>query len=175
MAVPHYQEEYVEPLTENMAAELGQDLAAIVDGNDVLTPQLQSALIRASDKAHQDRKSFHQTLDREHDALTDVRRHLREISDTTESLTTTPFDQRSFDDLLGVEGRLQDLKVDCKKILQDRQQQLHNRPTRDGVRLQEYLYAPCSWRFPILDNTLNCLLRLREVERRIVRTVSRRS
>lgn len=174
MAVAHYEEEYDEPREEHMAAEFGPDLAGIVESNDVLTPQLQAALIQASDAARQDRAAFRRTLDREHDALTDARQRLRDVSDTTERLTTTPLSQRSFDDVLGAEGRLQRLKADCEALLKDRQQQLHERPSREGIQLQEYLYGPRSWTFPVLDDTLDCLSRLREIERRIVQTVSRR-
>jgi hypothetical protein len=174
MAVAHYEEEYAEPREEHMAAEFGPDLAGIVESNDVLTPQLQAALIQASDAAQQDRTSFCRTLDREHDALTDARRRLRDISNTTERLTTTPLSQRSFDDVLDTESRLQCLKANCEALLEDRQQHLHKGPSRDGIQLQKYLYAPRSWTFPVLDDTLDCLSRLREIERRVVQAVSRR-
>jgi hypothetical protein len=174
MAVAHYEEEYDEPRGEHMAAEFGPDLAGIVESNDVLTPQLQAALIQASDAARQERTSFCRTLDREHDALTDARQRLRAVSDTTDRLTTTPLSQRSFDDVLGAESRLQPLKADCETLLEDRQQHLHEGPSRDGIQLQEYLYGPRSWTFPVLDDTLDCLSRLREIERRIVQAVSRR-
>jgi hypothetical protein len=174
MAVAHYEEEYDESRREHMATEFGPDLAGIVESNDILTPQLQAALVQASDAARQDRASFRRTLDREHDALTDARQHLREVSDKTERLTTTPLSQRPFDDVLGAESRLQRLKTECEVLLEDRQQQLHERPSYEGIRLQEYLYAPRSWTFPVLDDTLDCLSRLREIERRIVQTVSRR-
>jgi hypothetical protein len=174
MAVAHYEEEYDEPYAEHMVAEFGPDLAGIVERNDVLTPQLQAALIQASDAARQERASFCRTLDREHDALTDARQRLRDVSDTTERLTTTPLSQRSFDDVLGAESRLQCLKADCEALLEDRQQQLHEGPSRDGIQLQKYLYASRSWTFPVLDDTLDCLSQLREIERRIVQAVSRR-
>jgi hypothetical protein len=174
MAVAHYEKEYDEPRGEHMAAEFGPDLAGIVESNDVLTPQLQAALIQASDAARQERTSFCRTLDREHDALTDARQRLQDISNTTKRLTTTPLSQRSFDDVLGAESRLQRLKADCESLLKDRQQHLHEGPSRDGIQLQEYLYGPRSWTFPVLDDTLDCLSRLREVERRIVQAVSRR-
>jgi hypothetical protein len=174
MAVAHYEEEYDEPRGEHMAAEFGPDLAGIVENNDVLTPQLQAALVQASDAARQERTSFRQTLDHEHDALTDARQRLREVSNTTDRLTTIPLSQRSFDDVLGAESRLQRLKADCEALLEDRQQHLHEGPSREGIQLQEYLYGPRSWTFPVLDDTLDCLSRLREIERRIVQAVSRR-
>jgi hypothetical protein len=174
MSVPHYEEEYNEPLTEHMAAEFGTDLAAIVSNNDVLTPPLQQALIQASQVARRDRASFQRTLASERDALTDARWQLRDIFETAETITTAPLDQRPFDGLVGAESRLNDLKNDCEEILQDRQQQLNEETSRDGVSLQEYLYTPHCWTYPVLSDALDCLSHLQEVEHRIARTVSRR-
>lgn len=174
MTVPHYEEEYDEPLTENMAAELGTDLAGFVHGDDILTPNLQQALIRASHAAKQERASFRKSLDRERDTLTDARRRLRDVSESTERLATTPLDRCPFDKLLRVEHRLQNLKSDCEEILQDRQRDLQKRSYHNDLQLQAYLYPSQPWTFPVLDDALDCLSRLQEIEDWIVQSVIRR-
>jgi hypothetical protein len=172
MATPHYGEEYDEPLVENMDAEFGTDLAAIVDTNEILTPQLQDALLQASETAQRDRAAFRQTLDREYSRLIDGRETLRDISETIERLSTASLAQRSFDDLLDIRRRLKDLEVDCKELLTDRQCQLHDGAPRNGIPLQEYLHTAQIWTFPVLNDTLDCLRRLREVRASIARIIS---
>lgn len=171
MGVSHYEEEYDESLTANMTAEFGVDLAAVVDNNDVLTPPVRQALIQASHTAQQDRASFNQTLANERDVVTDARRRLREISQTIDHITTGPFDQCDFKDLLDAEDQVQDLKATCNEALKDRQQQLHDGPIRRGVQLQEYLYASRSWTYPVIADTLDCLSRCREIEDQIYQSI----
>lgn len=174
MAVPHYEEEYDESLTENIAAEFGADFAGLVDGDNILTPNLQQALVRASHAAKQERASFLKSLDWEHNTLTDARRRLRNVSESTERLATTPLDRCRFNKLLRVEHRLQNLKSDCEEILQDRQRHLQNRSYRNGLQLQAYLYLSRPWTFPVFNDALDCLSRLREIEDRVVQSVIRR-
>lgn len=171
METDHFAEEYDESLGENLAAEFGPDYATALAGEGTLTPALQQSLLAASQRAARERASFLHTLDRELDALVDARRRLRSVSEATEELRETPFERRSFGEVVQAEDRLECLKSDCEAVVEDRQAELREQPDGDGTSFREYLYGSQAWSHPVISDALSCLEQVRAVEHQVVQAV----
>jgi hypothetical protein len=70
MAVPHYQEDYGESLTEHMTAEFGEDVTTAVVEGSTLTPQVKRALVSKASESRKERAAFARTLAAESESVT---------------------------------------------------------------------------------------------------------
>ena len=181
MAMPHYEEEYGEDLWTDMAIEFGSDTATAVAENDTLTPQLKTALVEASRRAHQKRASFIRTLKTEYAALAEAEDTLTAVDEKTTRIAQTADSHRSLDDAarqsadanVSAYRHLETLEDDCERELRTRQNRLDRDDGPTESNLQEYLYASRSWTYPVLNDTLDCLRRVRAEKRGVVRAVLR--
>ena len=173
MAVPHYEEEYDEPLVEYMAKEFGTDLAKAVTSADALTPQLRAALIESSAQAREERANFLRRLDGEYEDVADARATLQDVNDAIETVEDG-IERRSMPALQNAWTRLEELEAECKNALHDRQSQLHEARFADSNVLQKYLYDPEPWTYPVLGDDLDCLDRIADARRRVTDVVARK-
>lgn len=171
MAVPHYEEEYGEPLEENMAAELGPEVARAVTEGEVLPRQLQATLLQKSQQAYEQRADFLHPLENEYETLVDARRRLRGTCETTTSIEESMF-PRPVREIVQSWERLDKLEDDCEDLLAERQAQLHERTWRGPSRsLQLFLYRSRPWTYPVLNDGLDAISRIREAKRRAVEAI----
>lgn len=166
MAVPHYQEEYREPLMKNMTVEFGRDIAETVSNGDGLTPLLQQLLVSSAKQAAVERRSlmspFHreaQSLDRSEEVFQDVQSSLNEYH--PDALREEPFE--------ALEDRwkeLEALEARCTDVLDARQRHLQDEPwnrrlPRGDVSFCEYLYQSLDVDYPVLATGVDILDQVR--------------
>jgi hypothetical protein len=171
MAVPHYEQEYDEPLIEHLAAEFGTEIGIAVSQSDTLTPQLQEALIAASIQSRDERAELLERLDDETQRLEKTSTSLDELCEAISTVEAS-LAQRADCELADAWERLEVLEGDCRTLLQDQQCRIDG--TNSEISLQEYLYAPQEWTYPTLGDSLAGIDRVRRAKRRVVRTVLRR-
>lgn len=179
MAVPHYDEEYDEPLPTNMAVEFGEELAHAVADDGHLTPHLKTALVERSHQSADERASFVTALDREHDALAAATDQLTTIETAIDGLDEWSLHRRSYDDLLATYHHLDGRHDDCQTLLDDRQTTVQNGypvgvRVRNGVDFHTYLYQPLQVRHPILAETAAVRTDLQAAQDRVATELGRR-
>ena len=142
MNVDHYDEVYGESLVENIAAELSRDIAARLrrDAHMQFTPFFKRTLLTAVASAIDQRKTFCEILDGEHDSLTRSRNRLLAILDELDGVRVPAGVEVDFTDALD-------------EVAHDRQATFAGRtasPRTDGHDLCGYLYTHCDWTYPVL-------------------------
>lgn len=135
IAVDHYDRVYDEPLAENVAAELGPDVADLFrpEVDVAFAPGFKEALLAAVETARSERTALLAALEAEQESLRTARRDLDAIAS----------------------GRGSDDAVDrIDAVAADRQRHLHSHslPNRiDAHDLCEYLYADLDATYPVLS------------------------
>lgn len=171
MDVSHYEQEYDEPLPEHLANEFGTEIGIAVSRSDTLTPQLREALIDASIRSRDERVELLEQLDDESQRLQAASTSLEELCEAVNTVEAS-LAHRADCELADAWERLEDLEGDCRTLLRDRQCRLDG---SDGdPSLQEYLYTPREWTYPILGDGLAGVDRVRRAKRRVVATILRR-
>ncbi|MFC7225440.1 hypothetical protein ACFQKF_20460 [Halalkalicoccus sp. GCM10025322] len=173
MNTPHYDEEYGEPLIQDMTIEFGEDLTAAIMTNTQLTPSLQQVVVQAATAASARRTAFSTRLDEEEATLEDAYQTLTTIGEQYEQITDQPRHQQSVDDLWETHQQLTKCISTCEQLVEQRQTQRTDGHTAEPhtdkvVDLQEYLYRPLDVTYPLLaDGTTvleRCLTARRQVE-----------
>lgn len=180
MAVPHYDEDYDESLSTNMAAEFGEEVAAAVVGGSRFTPQLKRALVEASHDAKDRRRELLTGLDREAEDLDEAGETFADVDATLESMDDRPLSERSFDDLVSVWRRLGDLEDRCTRCVDRRQERIHEWSMggpriADAPTLHEYLYQPLAVTYPILAEGTALVERIHTARSRALGALTRRA
>lgn len=154
MAMPHYEEEYAEPLARHMAEEFGQEVATAVTGGTQLTPELQQVLVDRAREAARDRDRLMCRLDHEAEALEDADDQLTSIAADLDGARDRSFSSWGFERLVDEWHRLGELESRLSRLLASRQDTLESRGmtgVRNGHReLNQYLYADLETSFPVL-------------------------
>jgi hypothetical protein len=171
MTVSHYEQEYDEPLTEHLAAEFGTEIGIAVAQSDTLTPQLREALIDASIQSRDERVELLGRLDEERQHLQSASTSLEELSEAVKTVEAS-LAQRADCELADAWERLEDLEGDCRTLLQEQQCRIDGNDCK--ISLQEYLYAPREWSYPILGDGLAGIDRVQRAKHRVVLTILRR-
>ncbi len=178
MAVPHYDDEYGEPLAESIAEEFGGDVAAALAGASVLTDDLRDALDDAAAAARTEREEFVGLLEREESSVRAVERELAGVADRLDAVAvdgSAPPDV-GFDELRERYDELRDLRRRLDELAADRQTTLaaHRRTLSDRVpSVTEFLYPDADEEFPVLAGVARTGERLDAVERRVTDCISR--
>ena len=151
MSVPHYETEYEETLSENLAAELGPDTATSLATNNTLSPAAQKALVSRSRKAVHTRDSLANAIEVELDALTDVESELSTIDRRRRHLIIHLNDINidKTGAALDIWHQLNDLETEAEKLATERQRSLHDPPIQIDTRIvntgemafYDYLYG----------------------------------
>lgn len=178
MAVPGYEEEYGESLRENMAAEFGDELTTAVLEGEQFTPQLQNLLVNQALTAARQREALLEAIGGEYDSLVDARRRLETAEASLEERDEPDPSEKSFEALIEENRRSREHEARYERLLRDRQRQIHRKTrwlrTSDVAFLQEYLYRDFDVRFPVLQETIERVERLRERRRALARAIARR-
>lgn len=162
MSTPHYEEEYNEPLEENMAIEFGRDVAASVANGTKLTPFLQRLLVLKADKAAHELQSFIQALSRERDSILKAEDTFEDIQSTLSNFHTDKLREVEFENLAIRWEELDELESECLEAVQTRQKRIENEPLADSVpedepSIFEYVYQSLEVDYPILATATDIL------------------
>lgn len=173
MAAPHYEEVYDESLNESLAAELGTNVAQTLTENDIVTPQLQATVLARARQASSQRNDLLAHAETEYETLTDMRRRLRELYETAETIEGDLY-PRPVRELVQSWNRLETAATDCQTLLRERQKYLQEDPgsgSMTRLSFQEYLYGPFQWRHPVLNDGLDTLTRIRRAKQNTLEAI----
>lgn len=177
MDVGHFEEDYGEPLAENLAAEFGDNVAvAVVDGNQ-FTSQLKAALLQSSREASRQRASFISTLEAEAESLEAAASTLSEVDAERGSLAEAPLPSRSYEELVDDWHRLGTLSERCRSLVSERQRRLRELSSPlppGGGELHEYLYEELAVSHPVLADAASLSEKVEELRGRVLQSLTRR-
>ncbi|KYH24268.1 hypothetical protein HAPAU_37390 [Halalkalicoccus paucihalophilus] len=177
LSTPHYDEEYNEPLVQNMATEFGEDLTTAITTHSQLTPSLQQAVVQAATAASVRRARFSNRLNDEAATLTDAEQTLTTTGKQYEQITEQPRHHQSVEDLQKTHQQLTTCLETCEQLIEGRQTQRTDGHTAEPhtdeiVDLQEYVYYSLDVTYPVLvDATTvleHCTTERRRVEDELV-------
>lgn len=178
MSVPHYDEDYGEPLAENMAFEFGEDVAASVEDGRQLSPMLQQALVSKAQTAAAERERLIGQLERENEDLKTAQRSLATVESELEGYDPPTLRGVDFDGLADRWDRLDELEERCTGVVEERQRTVisgRNDGRTDGPTLLEYLYGPLSVDYPVLADAAAVIERIGDARRAVAVAASRRA
>ena len=162
-SLPHYREEYDETLTENLSAELGQDIVTSLATNKVLVPATKRALVERSQEAIDSRTNLIEAITAEIDSLTDAQADLEAIETRRQKLRThlEGVERNQSEAAFDVLCSLRELESEVDDVAQRRQKTLQNPPVKesttstgrtDHMEFYEYLYGVEGVpRYPVLS------------------------
>ena len=178
MATPDYEAQYGQPLSEHMASEFTEDVAAAVTAGNRFSEPLKRLLLQQARDAARQRETFLDVLEEERDALTDAYRRLRGTTSGLDGTTEFELLREPFAELVDREHDLRRDASRCERLLWDRQREIHGQhrrhPRVDDLLVQEYLYERLDVTFPVLSATLDRLRELRRGRRAVTRAITRR-
>lgn len=180
MAVPHYEEEYDEPLAVNVAEEFDPDAAAALASADRLTPQVKRALAQAATDAGEGREELIDALDAEIASLENYGEMLSELERSLDRLDERPLPDQSFDELRERWEEVDRLRTRVEDVLADRQDEIRSgRTLRGGFpdpwTMYAYFYQSIQTTHPVLREGARVLADLSIAEDRLARALSRRA
>ncbi len=171
MSVSHYEDEYNEPFVENLRAELDPTLARSVVEGDVLTPQIQTAILNQAQQARKQRLELFEYAEIEHNALIEARRQLREMHETTTTIKENLY-PRPVRELVQSWDRLEVVATDCETLLYERQNDIQTEGGTMSIWLaQKYFYKPFQWKHPILSDGVDMLTRIRNAKQDVAQAI----
>lgn len=155
MATDHYESEYGESLEDNVAMELGPEIADAIRSNTALNPLLYRNLRLSIDLSREKRCRVLDVLDTGRESLRDALEECREIDRRLVAIPDRRIDALPFDDLEDRWTHLNDLKDRCERIANARQRfvadrRLNSLEIDDHISFNGYLYATLNSRFPVL-------------------------
>ncbi|SNR23239.1 DUF7260 family protein [Halorubrum vacuolatum] len=182
MALPHYQQEYDETVTESLAAELGVDMVTGLSDGGTFSPALQSAIVTRSRHAAASRAELADAIDVELEELSDTEAELARIDRTRrrlhEHLEGIPERSRT-DALIDVYERFEGLESECNDLAKARQRSLRDPPMtvdfggEDAPTFYRYLYGPLErTSHPVLSELTALADRLQRDRDRIVKRIA---
>lgn len=180
MAVPHYEEEFGEPLELNMTAELGSEVAPAVFDGQGFTPQLKQALVTKSEEAYRQRVTLENRIDTEESRLSTAEDTFEAVERRLATLNETPLSEQSFADLEQTYRRLAGLEADTRDVVEERQT-IVRRELRDESDDEEpanffqYLYRPLSVDYPVLADGTSLLETIGTAQRNVRLAMTRRA
>jgi hypothetical protein len=179
MAVPHYQEDYGESLTEHMTAEFGEDVTTAVVEGSTLTPQVKRALVSKASESRKERAAFARTLAAESESVTTVGEELSAIDSRVERIESNRRLQQSFRELAEQWEELDDLEADCEAALTRRQETVQRGATspnwrEGGYDLCAYLYESLPVTYPVLADGALLTDRIETTKRKVTEALTRR-
>lgn len=179
MAVPHYEDEYDEPLSVNVAEEFDPGAAtALADGNR-LTPHVKQALVQCTVDARDRREQLLDVLDNELASIDAASDAFGEVETSLERLNERPLPDRSFDELVGTWREVRRLGARVEDVVEDRQTEVQSgenlcRGFSDPWSMYAYIYQSIRTNHPILREGARLLEDVSTAERRIVESLTRR-
>jgi len=180
MALDHYEEDYGEPLAANMAVELGEDIAGMVETGSELTAPLQQALVAHAKAAAAERSRFMDSLNREAGDLRDAEQTFSTIEERLEQYQSVNLHAATFGELWDKLESLDEFETQCEAVLSDRQASCRDHPSDRATSAQapsllEYLYEPLGVPYPVLATGTELLERIDTARRRVTKSVYSRA
>jgi len=174
LAVPHYADEYGEPVSTNFAAELGTEVAVQVFQTGRVTPPVYDTIRRAARQAIEERTTFLETLQTERQSLSTVRDRLDECERRAAELGAAIDAQTTSTRCEAIDDELATLEATCTDLASERQDLLHGRTTAtlvgiSGENLVRYLYEDCDATCPALADSTDCIETIRRQRERCLR------
>lgn len=179
MSVPHYDEDYGEPLLQHMGTEFGGEVAAAVAGGEQFTPQLKQALLQQATTNQLKREKLMRKLETEFDELSAFKSSLEEIDERRQRAVDRPTYRSSFEDLTDAWDELDDLSEECEAIIEERQSEMQTDiavgPAGEGEHaFHRYLYSGLDATYPVISSSLDLYDRIQESKRDVVGAIARR-
>ena len=155
MAVPHYEEDYGESLTEHMSAELSKEIAHAVNDGGPLVEPIKRGLIESARDARNRRTEFTELLEEEINSIGTITQELGAIENAIERVNTFQCADLSYGELLQRREDLQRIQENIELTISRRQRdRTQGRSATIHVikdmDLQQYLYRPMDVTYPVL-------------------------
>lgn len=155
MAVPHFEEDYGESLTEHMSAELSKEIAYTTGQGGPLVEPVKRGLVESARDARDRRSEFVELLEEEIDSITTHTNKLNALERTIDRLLGDQCADLSYDELLQRREDLSRIQNHIEQTVNQRQidrtqgrsATIHHIKDMD---LQEYLYRPMEVTYPVL-------------------------
>jgi hypothetical protein len=165
MALDHYEQEYDEPLAENLAAEVGDDLATAITSNERFPSQIKQSLDQAIQQCIASRTILLDDFDQEREALETAETTITELMDWLRAHNERSLNEWSLTERYQLYETLEAHESHCDAVAAARQERVRNYRTTtaraDDRLFNAYLYESLSVAYPILADlaTLGDLLR----------------
>lgn len=179
MSMQHYEEEYGEPLAENMAQELGSDVATAVAAGEQLTPGLQRALVSEARRAAKRRETLLAQLEEEAKRIDEAYRAIEPIDRRLESVESDLDASDGFHEGESAWNRLTAIESDLEDEVERQQARLDpsQHPAEEPHVFCSYLYGNGNGddKYPVLGALGRLLQRVERGKQVAVRTITERS
>lgn len=178
MGMPHYEEEYAEPLARHMRVEFGGEVATAVTNGGRLTPELKQVLVERSREAAADRERLMHRLDREAESLDAADEQFSSIAADLDEAEGVSLTDRGFDGLVDEWNRLGELESRLSRLLGRRQETLETNElsaSEERQSLNDYLYGDLESRFPILADGAVLADRVKGARSRVLAALTARA
>lgn len=180
MDLAHYDEEYGEPLEQNMTVEFGGDIATVVCDGGQLTPQVKLTLVSAAKEAARKRAGLRGALDREGESLRDAGKTFSDVQSALNEYQPRTLRTESYESLLDRWEELDTLEKRCSEALEARQRRLKDEPMgkdvpADKPSLFEYLYQSLEVNYPVLATGTDLIDQIQRSRRTLTRVAASQS
>lgn len=179
MAMRHYETEYGESMEENMAVELGSDVATAVVAGDQLTPGLQSALVSEGRRAAKRRQTLLTQLDGEAKRIEEARRVLKPVERRIDDIDEDLVASNGFPDGESAWNRLDAIESELETELRRQQERLDptEHPAGEPHVFCQYLYGSDASHtdassYPVLKTLGQLLQRVEQCRSRALEAVT---
>ena len=175
MAIPHYTAEYNEPLDENLAAEIGDELATAITTGEHFPPQIKHNLAQTTQQCVASRRMLLDDLDREQAVLETVESTITEIHDWLRERNAQPMHKVGLTERYRIHKTLCQYESHCNAVARARQETVHiHRVTArqaDSRLFNAYLYGSLGVTYPVLADLATLGSLLREARQSLERTL----
>lgn len=175
MAIPHYDEEYDEPLDENLAAEVGDELATAITNGEYFPPQIKQNLAQTTQQCIASRRMLLDDLDRKQAALETAETTITKIHEWLRERNAQPMGEWSLTERYQLHETLEAHESHCDTVAAARQERIrsHRATTArtDDRLFNAYLYGSLSVTFPILADLATLGDLLKEARQRLEETL----
>lgn len=174
MAMDHYDEEYDESLVENVAAELGSDVATAIAAGEELTPGLRDALVSEARRAARRREVLLAQLEDEIDRIEDARLAVEPLEGRIGAVEDDLEDAKDFHDGASAWNRLSGIEAELEAELHRQQERLDpdEHSAEEPHVFCTYLYGDGTAEYPVLSTIGTLLDRVEGAKRRAVAAIS---
>ncbi|ERH12720.1 MAG: hypothetical protein J07HB67_01746 [halophilic archaeon J07HB67] len=167
LSTPHYETEYDETVTENMAAEFSTAVAATVADGSALTPALRATLLRGAADAADRRAEVVSCLDAEKHRL----QATTDVLDSAATAAAVRTNDAAVSDCIAAAERLDWHESAVTQLTADRQQEVHSRRS-DHPHWFDYIYGGLEVTHPVLATAAETLAAIDDARDRLARTVA---
>jgi hypothetical protein len=180
MAVPHYEEEYGETLTEHMAGEFGPDVATSVSTASEISPVLQRLLVSKARESATERDTLMRSLAREQRSLNEAEETFSEIYSALSAFHPDKLHECEYSALQDRWAELETHERVSTEALEARQEDIKKNPMRgnmddDAPSFFEYVYQSLEVDFPVLATGSSILDQIQTSKSTVARIATTRN